>query len=199
MTEIEPPLRQKSAVFESELKEQFDEINIDETREADVVQYNTAKQAEAYFSSKSGIGYLKNESQNIMESEEFQALNIGINERNEQKQIQLKRSAALEQAKSRYIKDLCSKNLSEIATRYKFKRDELADKVKKKRDEGSMRIRTTLRLGAAPHRYRHEVCCNRRVTCFSHLTTPSHPALALVSPSIVLLVICPVLPCSIPA
>ena len=44
MTEIEPPLRQKSAVFESELKEQFDEINIDETREADVVQYNTAKQ-----------------------------------------------------------------------------------------------------------------------------------------------------------
>ena len=150
-TEVEPPLRQKSSVFENEILDQMKELERLEASDAEAVLSNSNKQADAYFATKTGISFLKNETQNIMESEEFQALNIGANERNEQKVIQMKRTAALNQAKEKYCQDLCVKNMNEIKQRYRLKRDELDDKVKKKRDEGNLRIRTTLRLGAAAH------------------------------------------------
>lgn len=169
-TEIEGPMRQKRSIFENEISEQIDTLTKQEESEADVVQYNTEKQADTYFATKAGTSFLKNETQNIMESEEFQARNIGANERNEQKAIQMKRSAALAEAKEKYVLDLCAKNLNEIKQRYRLKRDELEDKIKKKRDEGNLRIRTTLRIGAAPPSAASRVPTNifiGEVACFS--------------------------------
>ena len=173
-TEIEGPMRRKSSVFESEIAEQLADLDKEEETEIDVVAYNTEKQADTYFMSKPGTSFLKNETQNIMESEEFQALNIGANERNEQKAIQLKRSAALVKAKNKYLAELSSKNLNDIKQKFRLKKDELNDMVEKKREEGRLRVRTPLRIGASPPSAASRVPTNLfvgKLSCFSIYNT----------------------------
>ena len=149
-TEIEQSMKERRSVFENEIKEATQAVLQKEDEEKSNVKNVTNLQAEAFFTGKQGTAWLKQETQDIMESGEFQALNIGANAENDQEAMKEKRKAALKQAKARYTTDLYVKNVKEVKQKYKLQIDEIKDKEKKARDEAAMRSRTALRIGAAP-------------------------------------------------
>lgn len=149
-TEVEHSMTERLNVFEDEIRESTEKILTKEEEEKNAIKKITQVQAETYFTGKQGTAYLKQESQEIMESGEFQALNIGKNADSDQAAMKEKRTVALKQAKAKYTTELYVKNVKEIKQRYKLQMDELKDKERKVRDAAAMRIRTGLRIGASP-------------------------------------------------
>jgi len=177
-TEVAHAMLERLAVFENEIKESTDRIQGKEEEEKAAIKKVTQLQAETYFTGKQGTAYLKQESQEIMESGEFQALNIGKNAENDQAAMKEKRTVALKQAKAKYTTELYVKNVKEIKQRYKLQMDEVKDKEKKVRDAAAMRIRTGLRLGASPPSSNSFTSTNvfvGEIACFQFYDYPLQP------------------------
>ena len=149
-TEVEHSMRLRLEVFEGEIREKREVIASKEKEEKSAIKAASQKQAESFFLGKEGISMLKSETQEIMETAEFQALQIGKNAESEQAAMKEKRTVALKQAKTKYTADLYVKNVKDIKQRYRLMHDELDDKEHKQRDAASLRVRTPLRIGASP-------------------------------------------------
>ena len=72
-TEVEEAMIERREVFESKIHAKHAATKKKEDEEKAKIKEVTSKQAEAYFGSKAGITMLKNDTQDVMESADFQA------------------------------------------------------------------------------------------------------------------------------
>ena len=148
-TEVEYSMKLRLNVFEDEIKESRADIEGREAEEKAKIKNVSQLQAEAFFAGKQGVAFLKSETQEIMESAEFQALGIGKNADSDQAAMKEKRTVALKQAKAKYTTDVYVKNVKEVKNKYRTQMNELNDKEQKVRDSAAMKSRTGLRIGAS--------------------------------------------------
>eukprot|EP01038_Epipyxis_sp_PR26KG_P005892 gene5892-8130_t len=147
--EIDPVIQNKIKVQQQLFAEQFEVLNEQEKTEKSAALASTQQAAAAYFSSKDGVNYLKKTCVAIMESDEFQNLNIGHDAKDSATAIKMKRTEGLRQAKQRYIDELYTNNILEIAQRYVGLRQELADSHEKIISDGELKVYEPLRFGCS--------------------------------------------------
>ena len=140
-TEVEEAMIERKEVFEGKIREKFRVTEKKEEEEKQKIKEVTTKQAEAYFLSKAGIAMLKNDTQEVMESADFQALGIGDDLSNELQAMKERRSAALKQVKANYITNLYVANVRSVKEKYTKIYDELNDRIEKRREEGAVKMR----------------------------------------------------------
>jgi hypothetical protein len=148
-TEVEEAMIERKEVFEKKIRSKLDQTKKKEDEEKAKIKETTSKQADAYFNSKKGIAMLKNDTQEVMESADFQALGIGDDLDNELMAMKERRTAALKQVKANYITELYVNNVKATKEKYAKIYDELNDRVAKRREEGSIKMRSPLRIGAS--------------------------------------------------
>ena len=159
-TEVEEAMIERKEVFEGKIREKFRVTEKKEEEEKQKIKEVTTKQAEAYFLSKAGIAMLKNDTQEVMESADFQALGIGDDLSNELQAMKERRSAALKQVKANYITNLYVANVRSVKEKYTKIYDELNDRIEKRREEGAVKMRAPLRIGSScngDHRWCGEI------------------------------------------
>ncbi len=147
--EVEPLMHEQREVHDGEVREKKLKLTAKEDKDKEKVKEKTKAQADKYFMSKSGVAFLKSETQDIMETIEFQNLGIGDDMENEKEAIKARRAAALKQAKANYIGELYVKNVKDIKDRFAQSRQELEDRNEKRNEEGRIKMQRPLRIGAA--------------------------------------------------
>ena len=133
-TEVEEAMIERKEVFESKIREKFRVT--EKAEEKQKIKDITTEAGGAYFLSKAGIAMLKNDTQEVMESADFQALGIGDDLTNELQAMKERRSAALKQVKANYITSLYVANVRGVKEKYTKIYDELNDRIEKRREEG---------------------------------------------------------------
>lgn len=147
-TEVEEAMIERREVFESKIRAKHTATKKKEDEEKAKIKEVTSKQSEAYFGSKAGITMLKNDTQDVMESADFQALGIGDDLDNELMAMKERRTAALKQVKANYITELYVSNVRATKEKYSKVYDELNDRVEKRREEAAIKMRNPLRIAA---------------------------------------------------
>lgn len=147
--EIEGILLYKSNRYNQKIKELREELNHAHKIEISEVKEKSNKESLVFFQSKEGVAVLKKMSRDIMESDAFQAENIGLNAKDQHSALKEKRSEGIKRAKEQYIKEFYEKSVDAIAVRYKELHEEMEEKFAKEITDGDSRVLQSLRIGAA--------------------------------------------------
>lgn len=147
--ETEVPFKLRMDEFDREIAEKKAVLKKAEDLERSTIKDKTTEFSEQFFITKEGVYAMKKSSQAIMETDAFQSEEYGSDAKDEATAIKIRRQEALKQAKTKYATDLYIKNVHEVAGRYKLLMDELNDTVNKQKEDGVVRTRKGLRIGAS--------------------------------------------------
>lgn len=146
--EIESPLLAQIQDEQEAVAESLRQLEEDEASERQTVKDRTQQEAEKYFALKEGSYAMKKAAQHILESQEFQRMNVGSEARDEMGAMKMKKQEAMRLAKVNYTTDLYVKNVKEVSEKFALKREEVKDAATKRQEDGVRRSRQGLRIGS---------------------------------------------------
>ena len=139
----------KQHVFEERAQQKRLELREAEKVEQQDVKERANKEALEFFQTKDGVATLKRLTREIMESDAFQADNIGANAKDQAAALKEKRAEGLKRAKAQHIVDHYNFTVGEIARRYEVLLAELEDHLQREARECALRVTQGLRIGSA--------------------------------------------------
>ena len=146
--EVAPVLAFKQSAYSSECEIKRQELIANEKTEHLDVYERSQREATEFFQTKDGVATLKRLSREIMESNEFQSENIGINAKDQPAALKEKRVEALKRAKALHMRNHYHYNMEEISKRYEVLATELEENLVKIVKESQERCTQSMRIGA---------------------------------------------------
>lgn len=147
--EVEGPMQARVEDFERQTAEIKAALKKEEDLERSKVKLSSQEFADNFFVTKEGVFTIKKMSNMIMESKDFQSEKVDDVVMDEQASLKARRVEAVKQAKVKYFTDLYVKNVRTVTERFKLLLEEVNDRVRKQIDDGILRTRKGLRLGAS--------------------------------------------------
>lgn len=147
--EVEAVVKYKTNVHNEKINEMKEDLDRAMKLELDECKQKSHIESLAFFQTKDGVATLKRITREIMESDAFQADNIGGDSKDQQTAIKEKRTEGLKRAKTQYIKQHFEENTVLISNRYKELHQELQEKFVKEIADGERRVLDPLRIGGA--------------------------------------------------